>query len=93
MKSLFTLVFGSVLAVSSAYASVIQKRNSNSWAGSNNYYLHALHPAEQASYISSLKSYGTKVVRLWGENCAFSMPPYSSSSCFFPCPILLSFTS
>ena len=39
---------------------------SNSWAGSNNYYLHALQPEEQAAYINGLKGFGAKVVRLWG---------------------------
>jgi mannan endo-1,4-beta-mannosidase len=63
MKSAFSLVLTATLAA----ASVIEKRNSNSWAGSNNYYLHALHPEEQATYISDLQSYGTKVVRLWGK--------------------------
>jgi hypothetical protein len=55
------------LAASCANGSVVEKRNSNSWAGSNNYYLHALHPEEQATYINALKSYNTKVVRLWGK--------------------------
>ncbi|XMA10362.1 hypothetical protein WAI453_003153 [Rhynchosporium graminicola] len=46
-------------------ASFASASNSTSWAGSNSYYLHALHPEEQAAYIKSLKSFGTKVVRLW----------------------------
>lgn len=49
-------------------SSTIEKRNSKSWAGSNNYFLHALHPEEQASYINSLKGFGAKVVRLWGKS-------------------------
>ena len=40
---------------------------SKSFAGSNNYYLHAMLPEEQADYISSLRSDGAKVVRLWGK--------------------------
>ncbi len=68
MKSVLSLVF----ALGLASASVVEKRNFPSCAGSNNYYLHGLHPEEQAPYINMLKSYGTKVVRLWGEY--FSSP-------------------
>jgi mannan endo-1,4-beta-mannosidase len=71
MKSSQSLVAGLVLSALSASASVIEKRNSNSFAGTSNYYLHALHPDEQASYISALQGFGTKVVRLWGENYIF----------------------
>ncbi|KAH7413382.1 glycoside hydrolase superfamily [Cadophora sp. MPI-SDFR-AT-0126] len=50
-------------------------------ARSNNYYLHALHPEEQASYINSLKSFGTKVVSLWvrgaSDGCAKSSNTHS----------------
>jgi mannan endo-1,4-beta-mannosidase len=66
MKSVLSLVILGC-AASCVSASVIEKRNSNSWAGSNHYYLHALHPEEQATYINALKSYGTKVVRLWDK--------------------------
>lgn len=59
-----------------ANASAIARRSSKSWAGANNYYLHALHPAEQAIYISALKSYGTKVVRLWGKITRDGLEPY-----------------
>lgn len=71
MKSLLSLVFFGLAA-----SSVIEKRNSNSFAGTSNYYLHALHPDEQASYISALKDYGTKVVRLWGESASPSNETY-----------------
>lgn len=56
-------------------------RNSKSWAGSNNYYFHALHPKEQAAYINALKGYGAKVVRLWitggSDGCAKSSNTHS----------------
>ncbi|KAG4440554.1 hypothetical protein IFR05_003970 [Cadophora sp. M221] len=88
MKSTLSLVSLLGLTASFANAFVVENRNSKSWAGSNNYYLHALHPEEQASYINSLKSYGTKVVRLWvtggSDGCAkssntHSVPVYEST--------------
>jgi hypothetical protein len=54
-----------------ASASVIEKRNSNSFAGTSNFYVHALHPDEQASYISALQGFETKVIRLWGKSYKF----------------------
>ena len=65
MRLSLSLVVG--LGASCLSASAIEKRNSKSWAGSNNYYLHALHPEEQTTYINALKGFGTKVVRLWGK--------------------------
>jgi len=72
MKANLSLLLG--LAASCASASVIEKRSSNSWAGTNNYYVHGLSASDQASYISTLKSYGTKVVRLWGTSSL--LPPF-----------------
>jgi len=46
-----------------AYA--YQNTSSHSFAGSNSYYLHALLPSDQASYINSLHIAGAKVLRLW----------------------------
>ncbi|TVY27169.1 putative mannan endo-1,4-beta-mannosidase F [Lachnellula hyalina] len=87
MKFSFSLVVG--LGASCLSASAIEKRNSSkSWAGSNNYYLHALHPEEQTTYIDALKGFGTKVVRLWvtggSDGCAKSsstqsVPVYEST--------------
>lgn len=36
-----------------------------SFAGTNNYFLHGLPPSEQEAYLSVLSSWGAKVVRLW----------------------------
>ncbi|KAH7370824.1 glycoside hydrolase superfamily [Rhexocercosporidium sp. MPI-PUGE-AT-0058] len=81
MKSTISLVSLLGLTASLASASAVEKRASKSWAGSNNYYLHALHPEEQASYINSLKGFGTKVVRLWvtggSDGCAKSSNTHS----------------
>ncbi|KAF2678887.1 glycoside hydrolase family 5 protein [Lentithecium fluviatile CBS 122367] len=38
---------------------------SNSFAGSNLYFLHALPPAEQKAYVETLAEWGVRVVRLW----------------------------
>lgn len=40
---------------------------SHSFAGANNYFLHATSHAIQEQYISELASWGTKLVRLWGS--------------------------
>ncbi|TVY86209.1 Mannan endo-1,4-beta-mannosidase [Lachnellula willkommii] len=64
MKLSLSLIVG--LGASCLSASAIEKRNSsNSWAGSDNYYLHALSSDDQATYINALKGFGAKVVRLW----------------------------
>ncbi|KAI0165347.1 glycoside hydrolase [Hypoxylon sp. FL1284] len=41
------------------------RANSNSWAGTNNYFLIGLPESVQDTYIDNLVSYGAKVVRLW----------------------------
>lgn len=48
-----------------AAASAGVKRNSHSWAGTNNYFLQGLSDSDQNNYISALVSDGVKVVRLW----------------------------
>lgn len=40
---------------------------SNSFAGSNLYFLHGLSGSEQDDYINTMASYGAKVLRIWGE--------------------------
>jgi hypothetical protein len=54
------------LLLQTAAATFMQARTSNSFAGSNNYYLHGLLPQEQADYIEAIQADGAKVVRLWG---------------------------
>jgi mannan endo-1,4-beta-mannosidase len=54
------------LLLQTAVATFLQARASNSFAGSNNYYLHGLLPQEQADYIQALQADGAKIVRLWG---------------------------
>jgi len=60
----FSLLFS--FATLAASSIISHGATSNSFAGSNSYYLHGLHPDEQATYISSLRDAGAKVVRLWG---------------------------
>lgn len=67
MKVLMNLNLALSLGASLTNAAVIDKRSSNSFAGTSNYYLHALSAEDQSSYISTLKAFGTKVVRLWGR--------------------------
>ncbi|MCJ1440647.1 MAG: hypothetical protein MMC23_001133 [Stictis urceolatum] len=43
----------------------ISKRASNSFAGSNLYFLHGLSADDQANYINTLAGYGAKVIRIW----------------------------
>ena len=40
--------------------------SSPSFAGSDNYFLHGVSSSEQARYISTLNTWGVKVLRLWG---------------------------
>jgi len=61
-----------VLLVSTATAvagSVVSmpRQDSSSFAGSNEYFLHALPAAEQKTYVETLAGWGVKVLRLWGE--------------------------
>jgi mannan endo-1,4-beta-mannosidase len=61
------LLIALLLSITSRLASAIpSETTSYSFAGSNNYYLHALLPEEQAAYIETLQADGAKVVRLWG---------------------------
>jgi mannan endo-1,4-beta-mannosidase len=61
------LLIALLLSIMSRLASaILSERISYSFAGSNNYYLHALLPAEQVAYIGALQADGAKVVRLWG---------------------------
>ncbi|TVY20786.1 Mannan endo-1,4-beta-mannosidase 1 [Lachnellula arida] len=87
MKLSLSLIVG--LGASCLSASAIEKRNSsNSWAGSDNYYLHALGSDDQTTYINALKGFGAKVVRLWvtgvDDGCTkssstHSVPAYEST--------------
>ena len=40
----------------------------NSFAGSNLHFLHALPQAQQKAYIETLAGWEVKVIRLWGES-------------------------
>ncbi|KAI9703504.1 MAG: hypothetical protein M1820_005808 [Bogoriella megaspora] len=69
-------IVASLVALASAHAIFgreIQKRASNSWGGSNLYFLHGLSNSDQDYYINTLASDGAKVVRLWatglGSGC------------------------
>jgi mannan endo-1,4-beta-mannosidase len=55
-------------AVSTGPIEVAKRINSNSWAGSNLYFLQGLSDADQTTYIENLASYGAKVVRVWVKN-------------------------
>jgi mannan endo-1,4-beta-mannosidase len=41
-----------------------------SFAGSNEYFLHALPMSEQKMYVETLAGWGVKVLRLWGKQIA-----------------------
>lgn len=61
------LLIALLLSIMSRLASaILSERTSYSFAGSNNYYLHALLPEEQVAYIRAIQADGAKVVRLWG---------------------------
>ncbi|RDW58655.1 hypothetical protein BP6252_13131 [Coleophoma cylindrospora] len=47
------------------YLPVLNSSRSNSFAGSNNYYLHGLSLEDQTTYIKGLQNDGAKLVRLW----------------------------
>jgi mannan endo-1,4-beta-mannosidase len=42
------------------------RQDSRSFAGSNEYFLHALPVAQQKTYVETLAGWGVKVLRLWG---------------------------
>lgn len=44
----------------------ISRAVAKSFAGSNEYFLHALPEAEQKEYVKTLAGWGVKVLRLWG---------------------------
>lgn len=60
-----------------------------SFAGSNLYFLHGLSDSDQDAYLSKLKSFGVKVIRVWatgtssgcqkGSNVATSLPDLEST--------------
>jgi mannan endo-1,4-beta-mannosidase len=56
-----------------------RRQISTSFAGSNEYFLHALPTSEQKTYIETLAEWGGKVVRLWGNS-----PVYNPES---PCSL------
>lgn len=45
-----------------------EERTTYAFAGSNNYYLHALTSQEQTAYIHELQKDGAKAVRLWSKS-------------------------
>lgn len=66
----FSSIFSS-LALTVAYASAHpfeERAASKSFAGTNNYFLHALPLDDQKAYIETLSSWGVKVIRLWVTN-------------------------
>ncbi|KAF2737433.1 beta-1,3-mannanase [Polyplosphaeria fusca] len=66
-----------------------ERAASKSWAGSNEYFLHALPASEQKKYIETLAGWGVKVLRLWvtdissgclkGSTSVKSIPPLEST--------------
>ncbi|KAI5925556.1 glycoside hydrolase superfamily [Camillea tinctor] len=65
---LFSIVTG-VLALIDVSAGApsenVQRANSNSWMGSNLYFLPGLSSSDQDKLINNIASYGAKVVRIW----------------------------
>ncbi|KAI4711717.1 hypothetical protein J4E89_003159 [Alternaria sp. Ai002NY15] len=47
-----------------------RRQASTSFAGSNEYFLHALSASEQKEYVETLAGWGAKVLRLWATNVA-----------------------
>lgn len=69
IKATTTMLFSSHFLACLTLLTIVSanpmKRNSHSWAGTNNYFLHGLSDSDQTNYINSLASDGVKVVRLW----------------------------
>ncbi|KAI1630682.1 glycoside hydrolase superfamily [Biscogniauxia mediterranea] len=64
----FNIVIGALalLDVSAgAPSGNVQRANSNSWMGSNLYFLQGLSSSDQDQWIDNIVSYGAKVVRVW----------------------------
>lgn len=57
----------------------LAKRASNSWGGTNLYFLQGLPDDAQETYLQGLQDAGAKVVRVWGR-----LPVSLSSSIYFP---------
>ncbi|KAJ5899641.1 beta-1-3-mannanase [Penicillium taxi] len=69
LLSILTSVFVAALSISSTSASPTTNQTadliSNSFAGSNLYFLHGLPANTQRDYVGTLAGWGVKVVRLW----------------------------
>lgn len=56
------------IAIAATNSFVLSPRNgSSSFAGSNEYFLHALPAAERKTYVETLAGWGVKVLRIWGK--------------------------
>ncbi|KAF5978567.1 glycoside hydrolase family 5 [Fusarium coicis] len=60
MKGLFT-----TLCLCLTHLGQLTEAKSNSWSGTNNYFLQGMSDSAQDAYIQTLSSYNAKVVRLW----------------------------
>ncbi|KAG7409852.1 hypothetical protein Forpe1208_v011078 [Fusarium oxysporum f. sp. rapae] len=60
MKGLLT-----TLCLGLAHLGQLIEARSDSWSGTNNYFLQGMSDSAQDAYIQTLSSYNTKVVRLW----------------------------
>lgn len=94
MKSLIlalaTCLFSTPLFALPSSHEIAARANSNSWAGTNNYFLIGLSDSEQDAYIDQLASFGAKVLRLWvngqsagscqkGSTISVTIPPLEGS--------------
>ena len=60
------LATSTALVAAATTATTIQKRTSNSYGGTSNYFIQGLTSDQQDTYIGQLKNIGVKVVRVWG---------------------------
>ncbi|KAF2657585.1 glycoside hydrolase family 5 protein [Lophiostoma macrostomum CBS 122681] len=77
------------LALPGSQSAVLPRGSSKSWAGSNEYFLHALPASDQQTYVETLAGWGVKVLRLWvtnvssgclkGSTDVLSIPPLEST--------------
>jgi mannan endo-1,4-beta-mannosidase len=65
-RTVFAVLVGLVVTAVKGFVPT-RRQTSTSFAGSNEYFLHALSASEQKTYIETLAGWGAKVIRLWGE--------------------------
>ncbi|CAN9123364.1 unnamed protein product [Alternaria alternata] len=79
-RTVFAVLVGLVVTAVEGFVPT-RRQTSTSFAGSNEYFLHALSASEQKTYIETLAGWGAKVIRLWA--CDAYCQKYTDASTFY----------